>query len=183
MLGPGQDASMASHCSDDRSLSTSANTSLLAPTRIRPLLTSRCFIANRSKTAPSSKGSQLSPHTPSAGHATTPPAHSDVANCDARQRECNSGPEFNAMPVPHRRQASTLPQTPAPPPIPGRRQTGPPWIATTVTAVYPPDARKTRPENSSAVRQSKHRLMPQLRWTDSVSAPWLPLPSRASIDC
>ncbi len=131
MLGPGQDASMVPRCSDDRSASTLANTSLLAPTTIRPLLTSRCFIANRSETAPSSKGSQLSPHTPSAGHATTPPAQSDVANCDARQRECSSGPEFNAMPVPRQRQASTLPQTPAPPPILRQRQTGPPRIATT----------------------------------------------------
>jgi len=101
VFGPGQDASIVSRCSDDRSLSTLANTSLLAPTTIRPLLTSRCFIANRSKTAPSSKGSQLSPHTPSAGHATTPPAQSDAANWGARQRECSSGLEFNGMPAPY----------------------------------------------------------------------------------
>ena len=121
VLGPGQDASIVSRCSDDKPLSTSANTSLLAPTTIRPLLTSRCFIAKRSNTASSSKGSQLSPHTPSAGHATTPPAQSDAANWGARQRECNSGPGFSAMPAPCIRQARTLPQTPTSPPIPEQR--------------------------------------------------------------
>ncbi len=103
VLGPGQEPSIMSHCLDDRSRSTWANTSLLAPTTIRPLLTSRCFIAKRSKTAPSSKGSQLSPHTPSAGHATTPPARSDAANWGARQRECKSGRRSNAMSTPCKR--------------------------------------------------------------------------------